>query len=129
MIYLATNTANQLLYLSLDEGRQYFSTAFTHYLMILTREENSTTGQDLAQVVDIVSENTRYTEIEITTVGLTFAGRYRYEVYGQNSASNTDPNNAAVVGLVQRGYAVLSDGQSDRVIPEITIPDSVIYNG
>lgn len=97
--------------------------------MILTREENSTTGQDLAQVVDIVSENTRYTEIEITTVGLTFAGRYRYEVYGQNSASNTDPNNAAVVGLVQRGYAVLSDGQSDRVIPDITIPDSVIYNG
>ena len=48
MVYLNTNTANQTLRLTLDEARQYFSTAFTHYLLILTHEENSTAGNSLA---------------------------------------------------------------------------------
>ncbi len=46
MIYLTTNTANQTVFLSLDEARQYYATAFTHYLIIITHEENSTTGEE-----------------------------------------------------------------------------------
>jgi len=127
MIYLNTNTANQQVYLSLDEARQYYSTAFTHYLIILTHEENSTTGSDLAQVATIVNETVRVTQLTITTVGLTLAGRYRYEVYGQNSAINTNPTNAAVVGIVERGYAVLNDNTSWFDVPVNTIPNDIIY--
>jgi magnesium-transporting ATPase (P-type) len=127
MIYLTTNTANQQVYLSLDEARQYYSTAFTNYLIILTHEENSTTGTDLAQVASIVSESVRITHLTITTVGLTLAGRYRYEVYGQNSAINTNPANAAVVGIVERGYAVLNDNTSWFDVPVNTIPNDIIY--
>jgi hypothetical protein len=127
MIYLNTNTANQQVYLSLDEARQYYSTAFTHYLIILTHEENSTTGSDLAQVATIVNETVRVTQLTITTVGLTLAGRYRYEVYGQNSAVNTNPTNAAVVGIVERGYAVLNDNTSWFDVPINTIPNDIIY--
>jgi hypothetical protein len=127
MIYLNTNTANQQVYLSLDEARQYYSTAFTHYLIILTHEENSTTGSDLAQVATIVNETVRVTQLTITTVGLTLAGRYRYEVYGQNSAVNTNPTNAAVVGIVERGYAVLNDNTSWFDVPVNTIPNDIIY--
>jgi magnesium-transporting ATPase (P-type) len=127
MIYLTTNTANQQVYLSLDEARQYYSTAFTNYLIILTHEENSTTGNDLAQVATIVSESVRVTHLTITTVGLTLAGRYRYEVYGQNSAVNTNPTNAAVVGIVERGYAVLNDNTSWFDVPINTIPNDIIY--
>ncbi len=127
MIYLTTNTANQQVYLSLDEARQYYSTAFTNYLIILTHEENSTTGNDLAQVATIVSESVRVTHLTITTVGLTLAGRYRYEVYGQNSAVNTNPTNAAVVGIVERGYAVLNDNTSWFDVPVNTIPNDIIY--
>jgi magnesium-transporting ATPase (P-type) len=127
MIYLNTNTANQQVYLSLDEARQYYSTAFTHYLIILTHEENSTTGSDLAQVATIVNETVRFTQLTITTVGLTLAGRYRYEVYGQNSAVNTNPTNAAVVGIVERGYAVLNDNTSWFDVPINTIPNDIIY--
>jgi magnesium-transporting ATPase (P-type) len=127
MIYLTTNTANQQVYLSLDEARQYYSTAFTHYLIILTHEENSTTGSDLAQVATIVNETVRVTQLTITTVGLTLAGRYRYEVYGQNSAVNTNPTNAAVVGIVERGYAVLNDNTSWFDVPINTIPNDIIY--
>lgn len=127
MIYLTTNTSNQQVYLSLDEGRQYFATAYTNYLIVLTHEENSTTGSSLAQVATIVSESVRVTHLTITTVGLTLAGRYRYAVYGQNSPSNTNPTNAAVVGLVERGYAVLSDAQTFYDVPTVVIPNDIIY--
>jgi hypothetical protein len=127
MIYLTTNTANQFVFLSLDEARQYYSTAYTHYLFVLTHEENSTTGTDLAQVAVIVNENVRITQLTITTVGLTRSGRYRYEVYGQNSAVNTNPSNAAVVGLVERGYAVLTNNTSYFDVPTDVIPNDIIY--
>jgi len=127
MIYLNVNQANQTIYLSLDEARQYYSTAFTNYLFILTHEENSTTGNKLAQVAVIANENVRITQLTVTTVGLTLAGRYRYEVYGQNSAVNTNPNNAAVVGIVERGYVVLNSNTQWFDVPSDTIPNDIIY--
>ena len=127
MIYLQTNTSNQQVFLSLDEARQYFATAYTHYLIVLTHEENSTTGEQLAQVATIVAENVRITELLVTTVSLTLAGRYRYEVYGQNSAGNIDPTNVAVVGLCQRGYAVFTQNTTWFDVPVVTIPNDIIY--
>lgn len=113
--------------LSLDETRQYYATAFTDYLIILTHEENSTTGTYLAQVANILNENTRITQLQITTVGLTLAGRYRYEVYGQNSNSNTNPANASVVGLLERGYVVLQGNTTWFDVPTDNIPNDIIY--
>lgn len=127
MIYLNVNQSNQQVFLSLDETRQYFATAFTDYLIILTHEENSTTGTYLAQVANILSESVRITQLQVTTVGLTLAGRYRYEVYGQNSNSNIDPSNPAVVGLLERGYAVLKDNTTWFDVPTDTIPNDIIY--
>lgn len=127
MIYLTTNTASQTIYLSLDEARQYYATTYTHYLIVITREENSTTGEEIAQVAVIANENARITQLTITTVGLTLAGRYRYEVYGQNSAVNIVPTNAAVVGLVERGYMVLTDNEIFYDVPVVTINNDVIY--
>jgi magnesium-transporting ATPase (P-type) len=127
MIYLQVNNNNQIIYLSLDEARQYYATPYTHYLLVLTHEENSTTGEELAQVATIVNENVRITQLSVTTVGLTLAGRYRYEVYGQNSAVNINPTNAAVVGIVERGYVVLTDNTTWFDVPPVTIPNDIIY--
>lgn len=127
MIYLFTNQPNQQVFLSLDETRQYYATAFTDYLIVLTHEENSTTGTYLAQVANILNETVRITQLQITTVGLTLAGRYRYEVYGQNSNSNTNPTNGAVVGLLERGYAVLKDNTTWFDVPSSIIPNDIIY--
>ena len=127
MIYLQVNNNNQFIYLSLDEARQYYATPYTHYLIVLTHEENSTTGEKLAQVATIVNENVRITQLSVTTVGLTLAGRYRYEVYGQNSAVNINPSNAAVVGIVERGYVVLTDNTTWFDVPPVTIPNDIIY--
>ncbi|NDG32616.1 hypothetical protein EB118_21405 [bacterium] len=129
MVYLNTNTAAQTLRLSLDEARQYYSTAFTDYLLLIYHEENSNVGNSIAQVPPIVVENQRYTELTVTTIGLTLPGRYRYDVYGQNSNSNTDPNDASVVGLCERGYLYLNDSGVYFEVPTITIQDDIIYNG
>lgn len=126
MVYLNTNTANQYAWLSLDEGRQYFNVAFTNYLLVLTYEM---TGEKLAQVVDVITENERVTKIRLTTVGLTDAGRYHYEVYGQNSSTNTDPTDVSVVGKVEEGLMILSNGTNYFDVSTPTIPVDVIYTG
>jgi len=126
MVYLNTNTANQYAYLSLDEGRAYFNVAFTHYLLVMTYEM---TGEELAQVVEVITENERVTKIRLTTVGLVDAGRYHYEVYGQNSANNIDPTNASVVGLIEKSLMILQDGTIFFDVSSPTIPVDVIYTG
>ena len=126
MVYLNTNTANQYAWLSLDEGRAYFNVAFTNYLLVLTYEM---TGEQLAQVVEVINENERVTKIRLTTVGLVDAGKYKYDVYGQNSNSNLDPTNASVVGLVERGSMILQDGTIYFDVSSPTIPVDVIYTG
>ena len=126
MVYLNTNTANQYAWLSLDEGRQYFNVAFTYYLLVLTYEM---TGEQLAQVVEVINENERVTKIRLTTVGLVDAGKYKYDVYGQNSDSNLDPTDASVVGLVERGSMILQDGTIYFDVSSPTIPVDVIYTG
>jgi hypothetical protein len=63
-------------------------------------------------VATIVAENERDTELTVTTVGLENSGQYFYEVYGQNSSSNIDPENAAVVGKCEQGRLILfKDGE------------------
>jgi hypothetical protein len=78
--------------------RQVLSSAFTHYLLIITQDDNGESGVQLAQVPAIVYENDRITSLTVTTVTLTRGGTYRYEIYGQNSASNLNPNDISVVG-------------------------------
>jgi len=126
MIYLNTNTANQYAWMSLDEGRQYFNVAFTNYLLVLTYEM---TGEKLAQVVDVITENERVTKIRLTTVPLIDAGRYHYEVYGQNSNTNLDPTDDSVVGLVEKGLIILQNGTIYFDVSTPTIPVDVIYTG
>lgn len=126
MIYLLTDTANQTTYLTLNEGRSYYATAFTDYLLVLTYEM---TGETLGQVVSITSENERITTIELTTETLVNAGRYRYEVYGQNSNTNTNPTDASVVGLVEKGIIELTKSVNYYDISNPTIPVDYIYTG
>jgi hypothetical protein len=126
MVYLNTNTANQYAWLSLDEGRAFFNVAFTYYLLVMTYEM---TGEQLAQVVEVIDENERVTKIRLTTVGLTDAGKYKYDVYGQNSDDNLDPTDASVVGLVERGSMILQDGTIYFDVSSPTIPVDVIYTG
>lgn len=129
MITLIANTANQMLFLTLDEARQYYATTFTHYLFILRHEENSEAGVYLAQVVTVIAETQRITQIQVNTTGLTLAGRYRYDVYGQNSSTNLNPTDASVVGLCEQGLCQLTDGTNFFTVPDININNDIVFNG
>ena len=95
--------------------------------MIITHEENSVVGDMKAQVPNVLNENVRITQLQVSTVGLTLPGRYRYEVYGQNSSTNIDPENAAVVGILERGYVVLTNNNQYFDVANTTINNDIIY--
>lgn len=126
MLYLQNNTSNQIKYLTLDEGRTYFDTPFTHYLLVLIGEVSNKT---FAQVLNVIVENDRYTKVEIDTTGILQNGRYAYYVYGQNSDINLNPSNSSVVGLVEEGTAEVVSDINYYTPDSQTIPTDIIYTG
>jgi len=125
MQYLQKNTAEQKLYLSLFEGR-YTLAAFSHYMIGFIHEENSNVGEALYQVPLVVSDGSRYSELEVTTIGLTNTGRYRYIVYGQNSSNNINPESNDIVGVVEIGYLVIGTDTEFYDVPQNTILNDII---
>lgn len=133
MVRLAANTAGQDLWLTLNEARQEFSTTFTNYLLVLT---NLTTREDFALIPTITSESDRITRLTLGlnvnnavngSIQITKGGRYLYKVYGQNSSSNLDPDDAVVVGECERGWIEITDGttyydEASESIPEGIVP-------
>ena len=131
MIHLIPNTPEQVGYITPFEARKFLS-AFTHYLMIF---ESQATHNTFACVLYITVDNERYTKFAIDTstadsasgdVLITESGLYTYTVYGQNSATNTDPQDASVVGVCEVGTAKFEDSAA-WTIPTVDIPDNVIY--
>jgi len=127
MVYLLPNTASQTLYLSLYEGR-YTLPDFTHYMLSIIREENSETGEKLNQVPAVITDGSGYSQITVTTSTLTQAGRYRYVVYGQNSSTNIDDEDASIVGIVEIGYLELIDNGTYYDIVETTTANDIIID-
>jgi len=121
MFFLQPNTASNDAYLSLDEARQFLP-SFTHYLMVLTRDTGNLTDQGQGQVLTVVAEYERYTHVTVNTTPIEYEGVYVYEVYGQNSASNTDKNSEVIVGLVEQGTCVIGEPIDNFESPEVNIP-------
>jgi hypothetical protein len=128
MIVVSTNTAAQNVYMTLMEGRSPLP-VFTHYLLVLTYEEHLAGGSPVATVPTVVYENYRTTLLLVDTTGITLPGRYKYEVFGQNSSTNTNPNDSSVVGLVEQGHLQMIDSTNYYSVPNLAIPGNVNYNG
>jgi hypothetical protein len=136
MIYLVKNTAAQLLYLTLKEGELLLANTYTHYLLELTNEQ---TLQKLYAIPTKIAENDRYTTIRIGTNANTptaasllinYPARFSYIIYGQNSSTNLDPTNAAVEGVIEKGYLIVEDITTPRFTePNLTIDNDITYNG
>ena len=132
MIHLNPNSATeQFIYLTLQEMKKDLD-PFTHYLIIL---ENMASTDQHAFVGDVEVDNARYTKISVYTnqplgtasrVLLTETGFYTYKAYGQNSSTNLVATDASVVGLLEQGTLNVA-GATGYTIPDITIPDNVIY--
>lgn len=126
MLILTPNQANQTARLTLNEGRTKLGD-YTHYLLILSFDDTGLeTENTLAQVVTVTEESARVTTFTCTTVGLDYQGKYWYKVYGQNSASNTNPEDASVVGLVEQGSAIITNNAS-QYVDTTTTDNATIY--
>jgi len=134
MNYLQTNTASQTLLLSLEEGVLLLP-PFTDYLLIL---QNEITLQLFAVIPVVIDSNERITTLSVSTdtddsengsILITQSGRYNYIIYGQNSNSNLDPEDAVVVGELKRGFIEFTALTEYFDQPNLTIPNDIEYNG
>jgi hypothetical protein len=134
MNYLQTNTASQTLLLSLEEGVLLLP-PFTDYLLVI---QNEITLQLFPVIPILVDSNERITTLSISTdsdepaeacVLITQSGRYNYIIYGQNSNTNLDPEDAVVVGELKRGFIEFTALTEYFDQPNLTIPNDIEYNG
>jgi hypothetical protein len=135
MNYLQTNTASQTLLLSLKEGVLLFDTTYTDYLLVI---QNEITLETFYVIPAQISENDRVTTLAISTndddptngsILVVNGGRYNFIIYGQNSDTNLDPQNAVVVGEIKRGFIQFETVVNYYNQPNIIIPSDIEYNG
>lgn len=135
MNYLQTNTASQTLLLSLKEGVLLFDTTYTDYLLVI---QNEITLETFYVIPAQISENDRVTTLAISTnddnptngsIYVINGGRYNFIIYGQNSTTNLDPQNAVVVGEIKRGFIQMETLVNYYNQPNIIIPSDIEYNG
>lgn len=109
------NSTGQILYLTLKEAVKHFTSSFTDYLVILTASSHE---ENFAFIPVVNDDNARYTKITLATnaddalngsILAERAGQFKYEIYGQNSATNLDPEDAVVVGLLEQGIFEMVD--------------------
>lgn len=131
MIRLLSNTTGQSFYATPYEARKFLAT-FTNYLIEFKLQATSETFYFIANVV---TDNERLTKVAIDTsvndavngnIKLSESGLYTYKIWGQNSAINLDPEDASVVGEVERG-AMQIIGEDAWTLPTISIPNNVVY--
>jgi hypothetical protein len=135
MNYLQTNTAFQTLLFSLKEGSLLFDTTYTDYLLVI---QNEITLETYYVIPTQISENDRVTTLAISTndddptngsIYVVNGGRYNFIIYGQNSTTNLDPQNAVVVGEIKRGFIQFETVVNYYNQPNIIIPSDIEYNG
>ena len=132
MIHLNPNSSSpQSIYLTLSEMRKDFA-VFTNYLVLF---QSMASKEDYYFIGNVDTDNARYTTLEVYTnedsrtsgkVLLTESGIYTYKVWGQNSSTNLNPTDDAVVALLEQGTLNVA-GATGYDIPDITIPDNIIY--
>tara|TARA_R110002020_G_scaffold115102_2_gene264728 strand:- start:1729 stop:2127 length:399 start_codon:yes stop_codon:yes gene_type:complete len=113
MIKLA-NESDNIIYLSLTQDS---SNAYGNYFLL--ELVNLQTRESVKKVVDRDFTNVRYVKLSFNVntgaepkYTLQTRSFYKYNVYEQTSSTNTDPNNASVLGLRETGKAWL-DGSSE----------------
>ena len=106
----------------------------THYLWELVEDA---TGATFRFIPAVHVSNERYTSFDISKtdtagneanaeVKLANSGLYLLRIYGQTSASNLDPTDASVIGLLSIQMTRVKD-EAAATIPAFSIPDNVIY--
>ena len=117
---------------TIQQAKAWLTMPISEYLFKVT---NMTSKKIYYFIADVTADNPRYTQVSFDfsqddqvngKVKIEERGLFYYKVYGQKSATNLDPLNAAVAGEMSRGTLRIT-GLKASVFPAITIPDNVIY--
>lgn len=84
MVNLEKNTADQSMYLSLNERVKDFGTQDSYEITWVNAQTREVTTQDAV----VAGENERITELTVSTVGLNH-GQYEYLIHGVTEAGRT----------------------------------------
>jgi hypothetical protein len=104
----------------------------THYLMEWVCMAS---GTPYYMIANVVETNPRYTMIQARigtsdpTGGsalITERGLFRYNVYGQNSSTNLDPEDGSVIGVAESGILRIT-GEEIGQFPDLDLPDNILY--
>jgi len=132
MVNLLPNTLTQRMYCTPFEARKFLP-SFTHYLVVL---RNDASEETYAFIANVEYDNERYSQFRISTatndptagsILLTESGLYTYTIYGQNSTTNRDPEDASVVGVCEVGACRVRPTDTYFDFDNPTVPDNVIY--
>lgn len=130
MIHLQKNTADNVVYLTLYEKRKDFAT-FTNYLFKMVHQ---TSYKEYFFVATVNTDVERYTKITVSTnvddtnnILLEENGYMYYYVYGQNSETNLDPDNAVVIAEIERGIVSVPSDDTYFTPNSAPIDDTVYY--
>jgi len=100
--------------------------------------QNEITLQIFAVIPIVIDSNERITTMSVSTdtddaengsILITQSGRYNYIIYGQNSSTNLDSEDAVVVGELKRGFIEFTALTEYFDQPNLTIPNDIEYNG
>ena len=132
MVNLLPNTAGQTMYCTPFEARKFLA-SFTDYLVIL---RNDASEETFPFIANVIYDNERYSQFRVSTatsnptsssILLTESGLYTYTIYGQNSDTNLDPENASIVGVCEVGACRIKATDTYFDFDNPTVPDNVIY--
>lgn len=120
------------MYCTPFEARKFLP-SFNHYLVVL---RNDASEETYAFIANVEYDNERYSQFRISTatndptagsILLTESGLYTYTIYGQNSTTNRDPEDASVVGVCEVGACRVRPTDTYFDFDNPTVPDNVIY--
>ena len=132
MIKLEANTAGQSFYTTFYESKRDLDT-FSEYLIRFT---HMISNREYVIIADIATDVERFTKINIGTnvddavngsILIEETGFFEYRVWGQNSTTNLDPEDAVVVGMVERG--VMRIGEAFTNTEYSNDDNDVMYGG
>lgn len=120
------------MYCTPFEARKFLA-SFTDYLVVL---RNDASEETYAFIANVTYDNERYSQFRVSTnsdaptsgnILLTESGLYTYTIYGQNSDTNLDPEDASVVGVCEVGACRVKPTDTYFDFDNPTVPDNVIY--
>ena len=132
MVNLLPNTAGQTMYCTPFEARKFLA-SFTDYLVVL---RNDASEETFPFIANVIYDNERYSQFRVSTatdnptgssILLTESGLYTYTIYGQNSTTNLDPEDASIVGVCEVGACRITATDTYFDFDNPTVPDNVIY--